>query len=63
VRQLALAVGGTLALSALIRRSVRSNELFLDYLLNAVVNKIPLPDVRLALYRAAGSESVARATS
>ncbi len=54
MRQSSLALGGTLALAALIRRGVRSNELFLDYLLNTVVNKIPFPDVRSGLYRAAG---------
>lgn len=49
-----LALGGPLAFAALIRRGARSDELFLDYLLNTVVNKIPFPTVRLALYRAAG---------
>ena len=49
-----LGAAGTLALAALIRQSARSNELFLDYLLNTFVNKIPFPTTRLALYRAAG---------
>ena len=53
MKRSALAFGSMLALAALIRRAC-SNELFLDYLLNTVVNKIPFPTTRLALYRAAG---------
>ncbi len=49
-----LAAGSTLGFAALVTRTARSNELFLGYLLNTVVNKIPLPNLRLALYRAAG---------
>jgi acetyltransferase-like isoleucine patch superfamily enzyme len=56
MRRSALAIGGTAALAALIARAARSNELFLGYLLNTVVNKIPFPPTRLALYRAAGMQ-------
>ncbi len=49
-----IAAGSVLGLAALVGQTARSNELFLGYLLNTVVNKIPLPTVRLALYRAAG---------
>ncbi len=54
MRKLGLAVGGSLGLAALVAQSARSDELFLGYLLNTVVNKIPFPAARLALYRAAG---------
>lgn len=46
--------GGTVGVAALVARAARSNELLIGYLLNTVVNKIPFPTVRLALYRAAG---------
>jgi len=54
MKKSAIAAGSTLGLAALVTRTARSNELFLGYLLNTVVNKIPLPALRLALYRAAG---------
>lgn len=54
MKKLALTVGGTLGLAAMVAQAARSDELFLGYLLNTVVNKIPFPTARLALYRAAG---------
>ncbi len=54
MKRAALASGGLLGLAMLVRREARRNELFLNYLLNTFVNKIPFPDQRLALYRAAG---------
>ena len=55
MKKLGLAVGGTVALAALVARAARTeDELFLGYLLNTFVNKIPFPAPRLALYRAAG---------
>ncbi len=54
MRKLGLAVGGSLGLAALVAQAARSDELFLGYLLNTVVNKIPFPAARMALYRAAG---------
>ena len=54
MKKLALAVGGTVGLAAVVAQAARSDELFLGYLLNTVVNKIPFPTARLALYRAAG---------
>lgn len=54
MNRLALAGGGAVGLGLLVRRYARTNELFLNYLLNTFVNKIPFPDQRLALYRAAG---------
>ncbi len=54
VKRAALAAGCVLGLALLVRREVRRNELFLNYLLKTFVNKIPFPDQRLALYRAAG---------
>jgi putative colanic acid biosynthesis acetyltransferase WcaF len=54
MKKLGLAVGGTVGLAALVARAARSDELFLGYLLNTFVNKVPLPSARLALYRAAG---------
>jgi len=57
MRKLGLAVGGSaglVGLAALVTQAARSDELFLGYLLNTVVNKIPFPTARLALYRAAG---------
>lgn len=48
------AIGGSIGLGLMIRQYAQKNELFLDYLLNTFVNKIPFPDQRLALYRAAG---------
>ncbi len=56
MRKSALTVGGTLGLAGFIGWGARSNELFLGYLLNTVVNKIPFPTLRLALYRAAGMQ-------
>jgi acetyltransferase-like isoleucine patch superfamily enzyme len=54
MRKLGLAIGGAVGLAALVARAARSDELFLGYLLNTVVNKVPFPATRLALYRAAG---------
>lgn len=54
VKGAALTGAGVLGLALLVRREARRNELFLNYLLNTLVNKIPFPDQRLVLYRAAG---------
>jgi len=54
VRKLGLAIGGSVGLAALVTQAARSDELFLGYLLNTVVNRVPFPAARLALYRAAG---------
>src|SRR4029453_6473753 len=54
MKKLGFAVGGAVGLAALVAQAARSDGLFLCYLLNTVVNKIPFPTTRLALYRAAG---------
>jgi maltose O-acetyltransferase len=54
MRRFAFGGGGALGLSILVSWYARKNELFLNYLLNTFVNKLPFPSARLALYRAAG---------
>jgi len=54
MKKLGIAFAGTVGLAALVAQAARSDELFLGYLLNTVVNKIPFPTARLAAYRAAG---------
>ncbi len=54
-----LAGGGvtaTLAWKLADQLSRSDNSIFVDYLLNTFVNKIPFPEIRMALYRQAGME-------
>ena len=56
VLQLLAGGGATAALAWAIEKqlSAADSSEFIDYLLNAFVNKIPFPEVRMALYRKAG---------
>ena len=45
-------VGATLAYAIVL--NARRDPIFVDYLLNTFVNKIPFPNLRMALYRFAG---------